>query len=89
MADTKNTDTPMSHNKTSDQLQSQRNEGGSNQTMRHEHAKREVADRSQEKGAIGGSEGSQTGETGRARNELDEKSRSEFEKNSTETAGSR
>lgn len=49
-----------------------------NQTMQHEQAKAEVSgnkqDQSREKSAIGGAEtGTQTGEPGRARNELDEK----------------
>lgn len=77
-----------------------------NQTMRSEQAKAEVSggDRQRkqgtdknanEKSAIGGGgERSQTGEQGRARNELDQnkgqsRQNSEFDKSRSETAGQR
>lgn len=81
MADTNTPDTRMNQDKSNEQMRSQGSEEGSNQTLRHEQAKNEVSGRN-EKSAIGGGDRSQTGEPGRARNELDEKNRNE-------TAGSR
>ena len=89
-------DTKMNQDKTNEQLRSQANQSGDNQTMRHEQAKGQFSGQSGEKSAIGGgSDRSQTGEPGRARNELDEKSRSEtgqkseFDKSRSEPTGSR
>lgn len=69
MADNK---TNQSQDKSNEQLRSQANQTDSNQTMRHEQAKGEVSGQRDEKGAIGGGNPSQTGEPGRARNELEE-----------------
>ena len=82
------------------------NDGSKNQTIQSEQAKAEVGggssggDRQREQGMdknrspIGGGERSQTGEPGRARNELDESKgqagqKSESDKSRSETAGSR
>ena len=84
-------DNKMNQDKTNEQLRSQANQSDSNQTMRHEQAKGQVSGQRDEKSAIGGgSDRGQTGEPGRARNELDESKgqagqKSEFDKNRSET----
>ena len=88
-------DTKMNQDKTNEQLRSQANQSGDNQTMRHEKAKGQFSGQSGEKSAIGGgSDRSPTGEPGRARNELDENKgqagqAGEFDKNRSEPTGSR
>ena len=86
-----------------ERLRSEANKGDTpNQTMQHEQAKSSVGgdrrdDKSgfgkdrQEKSAIGGGDsGSQTGEPGRARSELDQdKNRGERDKKPSETTGQR
>ena len=102
MADTKtpemkNSDSRKSQDGSNEQLRSEANKSDSNQTMRHEQAKGQVSgqagEQRQEKSAIGGGQPSgQTGEPGRARNELDESKgqagqKSEFDKSRSEPAG--
>ena len=99
-------DNKMNQNESNEQLRSQANQSDSNQTMRHEQAKGQVSGQRDEKSAIGGGQqSSQTGEPGRARNELDQErgqqggqdtdhseptgEKSEFDKSRSETAGSR
>ena len=87
-------DNNMNQNKTNEQP---RNQADSNQTMRHEQAKGQVSgqrDRDEKSAIGGGSDRSQTGEPGRARNELEGGNNPtgqnrEFDKNRSETAGSR
>ena len=97
--DTRNSDSKMSQGATNERLRSETNMSGDNQTMKHEQAKGAVSGDRQEKSAIGGG---QTGEPGRARNELGQdrsdadknrneadKARSEFDKNRSEPSGQR
>ena len=82
--DSKNFDSKMNKDATNERLRSETNKA-ENQTMRHEQAKGAVSGESQEKSAIGGGpsggqSSSQTGEPGRARNELDQ-NRGEADKN--------
>lgn len=92
-------DTKMNQNQSNEQLRSEANKAEGSQAMRHEQAKGQVSGERDEKSAIGGGDHrSQTGEPGRARDELNQgrdrqpgqdQSRSEFGKNRSETAGSR
>lgn len=89
MADTK---TP-----TNEQNQREQGQSGGNQTMRHEQAEGQFSGQRDEKSAIGGGESrSETGEPGRARNELDQDKtqtsqksgdKSEFDKNRNAPTG--
>ncbi len=90
MADTKTPDSRNSDSKmkgaTNERLRSETNKAEGSQAVRHEHAKGEVSGQRQEKSAIGREQpfgGSQTGEPGRARDELGQ-SRGEFDKNRNE-----
>ena len=84
-------DNKMNQDKTNEQLRSQANQSGDNQTMRHEQAKGQFSGQSGEKSAIGGGGSgtdAKTGEPGRARNELDQ-NKDQFDKSRSEPTGSR
>lgn len=98
--DTRHSDSQMSQGSANERLRAEANRSSDNQTMKHEQAKGAVSGERQEKSAIGGGQTgsqstSQTGEPGRARNELgqdrneSDKSRGEFDKNRSEPTGQR